>query len=258
MERLSQAFGLGEASLRSLLDNLPVAIGILEGVRPDGTIPMAAPVIYYNRTWVKLFGFGTDAVKTGEDATRRLYPDPVLREEMIRRRQEANARRQADGGSELMEARAMGADGRWLDVLTGTTVIGTRMVVTMLDITAQRRAESALGESLRLAVHRGGSARRLVLRPSVLAVVAEGKHTRVLVGAESLPDRRSITEWEKLLRSDGFSRIDRSTLLHPGRLSGLTLFGRGAKVALLGSPLSVELGRAGRERVQSLLGQASA
>ena len=132
------------------------------------------------------------------------------------------------------------------------------MVVTMLDITAQRRAESALGESLRLAVHRGGSARRLVLRPSVLAVVAEGKHTRVLVGAESLPDRRSITEWEKLLRSDGFSRIDRSTLLHPGRLAGLTLLGRGAKVALLGSPLSVELGRAGRERVQSLLGQAPA
>ena len=247
-------FGLGESSLRSLLDNLPVAIGILEGVRPDGTIPMDARVIYYNRTWVSLFGFGTDVVKTGEDATRRLYPDPALREEMIRRRQEANSRRQADGGSELMEARAMGADGRWLDVLTGTTVIGTRMVVTMLDITAQRRAESALGESLRLDVHRGGSTRRLVVRPSILAVVAEGKHTRVLAGADSLPDRRSIAEWEKLLRADGFRRVDRSTLLHPARVASLSLVGRGAAVTLLGSPLKVALGRAGRERLAGIIG----
>lgn len=254
MEKLSQIMKLGESSLRALLDNLPVAIGVLEYVRSDGTIPMDSRVIYYNRTWVRMFGFDTDVVRTAMDATARLYPSPELREEMIRRRQEANARRRADGGSELMHARAMGADGRWLHVLTGTTLIGDRMLVTMMDVTAQRAAEDALDEATRIEVHRAGSARRMLSRPSILAVVADGKHSRVLTGSEEIPDGRGVADWQGLLAADGFRRVDRSTLLHPSRIGALTFQGRGARAGLLGSSLSIELGRVGRERLQALLG----
>ena len=136
-----------DASLRRLLDNIPVGIGVAEPVEPDGSIKPEAHIVYYNKHWVKMFGFDVDDVRTVKEATARLYPDPELLAQRLRSRAEAAARRRA-GGGEQTEARAMGADGRWLTVLTGTTIVGDRLVVTMLDITAEKEAERALAAAL--------------------------------------------------------------------------------------------------------------
>ena len=138
-----------KASLRLLFDNLPVGIGVAEPVEPDGTMPPEGRVLYCNKQWVRMFGFDAKQVRTVAEVTRRLYPDPVLREEMLRRRYEVTERQQRGEEGEQMEARAMGADGQWLDVITGTAVVNNRLIVSMLDITARKQAEDALAEALR-------------------------------------------------------------------------------------------------------------
>ena len=147
MEALSRLVSVDDTALRRLLDDIPVGIGVAEPVEPDGSIKPEARIVYYNKHWVKVFGFDVDDVRTVKEATRRLYPDPELLEERLRSRKEAAERRRA-GGGEQTEARAMGANGKWLTVMTGTTVVGTRLVVTMLDITAQKQAEQALAAAL--------------------------------------------------------------------------------------------------------------
>ena len=147
MESFARLVSLDDDALRRLLDNIPVGIGIAEPVEQDGSIMPDARVVYYNKEWVKMFGFDVDDVRTVKEATARLYPDPELLAERLRSRAEAAARRRA-GGGEQTEARAMGADGKWLTVLTGTTIVGDRLVVTMLDITARKEAEQALATAL--------------------------------------------------------------------------------------------------------------
>lgn len=148
METLTRLMSVDDTALRRLLDNIPVGIGIAEPVEPDGSIKPEARIVYYNKHWVKMFGFDVGDVRTVKEATWRLYPDPELLEERLRSRQEAAERRRVGGGGEQTEARAMGADGKWLTVITGTTVVGNRLVVTMLDITAQKEAERALASAL--------------------------------------------------------------------------------------------------------------
>ncbi len=147
MDSLARLVSVDDEALRRLLDNIPVGIGIAEPVEPDGSIKPEARIVYYNKQWVKMFGFDVGDVRTVQEATHRLYPDPALLEERLRSRAEAAARRRA-GGGEQTEARAMGAGGEWLNVITGTTVVGDRLVVTMLDITAQKKAERALAAAL--------------------------------------------------------------------------------------------------------------
>lgn len=148
MESLARLMSLDDDALRRLLDDLPVGIGIAEPVEPDGSIKSEARITYYNKQWVKMFGFDVGDVRTVKEATERLYPDPELLALRLRSRDQAAARRRAGGSSEQTEARAMGADGRWMTVITGTTVVGDRLVVTMLDITAQKEAERALAAAL--------------------------------------------------------------------------------------------------------------
>ena len=148
MEALARLITVDDAALRRLLDDIPVGIGIAEPVEPDGSIKPEARIVYYNKHWVKMFGFDVGDVRNVKEATSRLYPDPELLEERLRSRKDAAERRRSTGGGEQTEARAMGADGKWLTVLTGTTVVGNRLVVTMLDITAQKDAERALAAAL--------------------------------------------------------------------------------------------------------------
>lgn len=168
VEALAKLITVDDAALRRLLDDIPVGIGVAEPVEPDGSIKPEARVVYYNKHWVKMFGFDVDDVRNVKEATWRLYPDPELLEERLRSRKEAADRRRT-GGGEQTEARAMGADGKWLTVITGTTVVGNRLVVTMLDITAQKDAERALAaaleneQSARTAAERATRAKSLFL-----------------------------------------------------------------------------------------------
>jgi len=119
------------------------------------------------------------------------------------------------------------------------------------------RAEKATGEvgpSERIAVQRSGSARHLIAVDLIVAVVGDDKYSRVIAGSQSLADHRSLREWEELLRSYGFERIDRSTLVHPERILSVMPLGRGAKLAFRHSSAEIEVGRAGRERLEKILG----
>jgi PAS domain S-box-containing protein len=149
VEALAQLISLDEDAMRLLLDEIPVGIGIAEPVQPDGTVHPDARIVYYNRRWVEMFGFDVEDVETVEQATRRLYPDPEVHTEMLRMRYAAAGRIREGGRSEQTEIRAMGADGEWLDVMTGTTVVGDRLIVTMLDISERKRTARRLQEAQR-------------------------------------------------------------------------------------------------------------
>ena len=135
--------------LFGMLENLPVALGVAEPVLPDGTIPPDAAVTYYNKKWRDLFGFGTEEVKNVTQATKRLYPDPEMRRRNIVWRERAAARAEETGRPmEALELVAMGAGGKWIHVLSSTTKVGDKMLVSMEDITARKEAEEALARAL--------------------------------------------------------------------------------------------------------------
>jgi hypothetical protein len=181
---------------------------------------------------------------------------------MIRLRSEAVNRLRDGKGSEQMEVRAMGANGRWRDVVTGTTVVGGRMIVTMFDISKQKQAGDALaalqGKGIsgpeRVALHRSGSAHQLVAIEAIVAVCGDDKYSMVITRSEKYLDHRRLRDWDELLHDRGFVRLDRSTLVRLTHIKGLTPYGRGARLAILDSKLEIEIGRAGRERLEGGLG----
>ena len=135
--------------LFGILENLPVALGVAEPVLPDGTISPDASVTYYNKKWRDLFGFGTDEVKNVTQATERLYPDPEMRRRNIAWREGAAARARETGRAvNAVELVAMGARGKWIHVISSTTMVGDKMLVSMEDITARKEAEEALARAL--------------------------------------------------------------------------------------------------------------
>jgi signal transduction histidine kinase len=142
------ALGDSEALFR-ILENLPMALGVAEPVLPDGTIPPDASVTFYNKKWRDLFGFGTDEVKNVTQATERLYPDPEMRRRNIAWRESVAARARETGRAvNAVELVAMGAAGKWIHVISSTTMVGNKMLVSMEDITARKQAEQALEKAL--------------------------------------------------------------------------------------------------------------
>jgi len=142
------ALGDSEALYR-ILENLPMALGVAEPVRPDGSIPPDASVTFYNKKWRDLFGFGTDEVKNVTQATERLYPDPEMRRRNIAWRESVAARARETGRAvNAVELVAMGAEGKWIHVISSTTMVGNKMLVSMEDITARKQAEESLERAL--------------------------------------------------------------------------------------------------------------
>ncbi len=142
------ALGDSEALFR-ILENLPMALGVAEPVLADGTIAPDARVTFYNKKWRDLFGFGTDEVKNVTQATERLYPDPEMRRRNIAWRESVAAKARETGRAvNAVELVAMGAEGKWIHVISSTTMVGDKMLVSMEDITARKRAEEALEHAL--------------------------------------------------------------------------------------------------------------
>lgn len=142
------ALGDSEALFR-ILENLPMALGVAEPVLPDGSIPPDAAVTFYNKKWRDLFGFGTDEVRNVTQATERLYPDPEMRKRNIAWRETAAANARKTGRAvNAVELVAMGAEGKWIHVISSTTMVGDKMLVSMEDITARKQAEEALERAL--------------------------------------------------------------------------------------------------------------
>ena len=123
---------------------------------------------------------------------------------------------------------------------------------------ALSRAEKASGgtgkELERVSVYRGGSERQMVALENIIAVTGDDKYSRVIAGSRAMADHRTLREWEDLMREKGFTRIDRSTLVRPDRIISVLPYGRGAKLSFRHSPAEIEVGRAGRERLDKILG----
>jgi len=264
MTNLQKNTVLNTDTLQDIFDHVPVGIGVAGPIETDGTIKQDARIVYYNKEWIRLFGFDAKEVCNVAQATHRLYPEPQLLQKMLSQRREAAERRQRGENAAQFETQAMGADGQWRDVVTGTAVIHGMMIVSMMDITIRKQAERSLMQALkaakshddyeseRIAVHRSGSARQMIPVESIVAVVGDDKYSRVISGSSEYPDKRALSEWHTLLQTSGFARIDRSTLLSPERIESIRPFGRGAHIAFLNSTHVIQVGRAGRERLEKL------
>ncbi len=120
---------------------------------------------------------------------------------------------------------------------------------------ALAKVDALAGRSatVRVTIERGGSDRHLVPLDSILAVEADGKHSRVHLASGSHPDRRSLRDWEVLLAKGVAERVDRSTLLRLESVLAVKPYGRGARISFRNSPLVLELGRAATERLAEVL-----
>jgi len=148
-------------SLRLLMDGMPAAIGVaeLQPGREGGLIRPEGRIIFFNRRWEELLGFGLGEVRTAGESTARLYPDPEYRAQCYRLRQEAVAQAERESRpARPIALKVRVADGSTREFLTGTTVIGNRMVVSMEEMTvaepAWQQSVSAGSKGGVLAVHR--------------------------------------------------------------------------------------------------------
>jgi len=122
-------------------------------------------------------------------------------------------------------------------------------------VRALARLDALMGRTggTRVTVERGGSDRQLLALDSVFAVIGDGKLTLVHAGKDAHPDRRSLREWEALLKSVGAERVDRSTIVRTTEILSVKPYGRGARVTFRNSPLVIELGRAGAARLSEFI-----
>ena len=246
-------------SLRLLMDGMPTAIGVAE-LKPGREGALILPegrIVFFNRRWEELFGFGLSDVRTAAESTERLYPDPAYRALCYRLRQEAVAQAEREARPALPIAlKIRVADGTTREFLTGTSVIGNRMVVSMEEMDLWESPQLDESASLKngvIAVHRSGAAQQLVPISSIAAIIAEGKYTAVLSGSSTIRDHRGIGEWEHLLSAKEFVRIDRSTIVRVGWIHAIQTYGRGARLSFAHAAVELDIGRAGRERLMSLL-----
>lgn len=241
-----------EDQFRSLMEQVPVALGLAGPLSPQsGPLPTTR-ILYYNRRWRELFGFDVEDVRTVEEATRRLYPDPAYRTKMFRKRRAAiRAALKTSSPAETFEARIRTADGQDRLFLTGTVFLDELMVVSMEDVTRFRISDDPSSSAIIL--HQGGSAQYPVGLESIAAVVADGKHSNVLAGDTMIPDHRGIGVWEGLLDGVEFERIDRSTIVRRAWIHAIESIGRGGRISFSHAAAGLDVGRTGRERILKLL-----
>ena len=104
-----------------------------------------------------------------------------------------------------------------------------------------------------LSVSRSGSSEHLLEIGTIAAVVADRKYSLVLSGTKEYPDRRSIGDWSDLLAGEGVERIDRSTLIRVSWIYAMQSLGRGARISFAHAAVTLQVGRAGRERLAQVL-----
>lgn len=238
--------------LKELMEEMPVAIGIANYDKRSATVPLSESILYYNRRWREIFGFNEGDIMTVREAIERLYPDPSYRDKMLKKRNDAiKAALERAGPVEPFEARIRTADGRIRIFLTGTSILEGRMVVSMEDVTHFGGSKRSDFGSIPL--YRSGSDHLVVGLESIAAVVADGKHSKVLSGSTLIPDHRGIGCWEKFLSGGGFERVDRSTLVRMGWIHALQSVGRGGRISFAHAAVCLDVGRKARERILKVL-----
>ncbi|MDR3536670.1 MAG: LytTR family DNA-binding domain-containing protein [Acetobacteraceae bacterium] len=100
---------------------------------------------------------------------------------------------------------------------------------------------------------------RIVPIDDILAIQADGDDARMcLAGDEACLVRRSIGGLVPLLPAPPFLRVDRSLILHTGRIAGVEAINRDrTRVTLAGSATPLSLGRTGAATLRQFLRRAS-
>ena len=131
--------------LHHTLENLPFPVAVMEAAAPDRWTDLGAHCLFFNRHWLDSLGYQIIDVPTAEELTRRLYPDPAYRREVWERRTEAARHAAGNGGTApAFEVRVTAKDGTVHQMLSGTSVLGNRMIVSLQDITQLRQQQEAL------------------------------------------------------------------------------------------------------------------
>jgi two-component system LytT family response regulator len=104
-----------------------------------------------------------------------------------------------------------------------------------------------------LALHEDGGLRMVRLR-SLISIEAEGNYTKLyLHDARPALIRRGMNEWEALLPSAAFARLDRTLIVALGAVRAVRRHSAGlAHLHLTGRPDPLPLGRAAQERLRAL------
>jgi len=240
-------------TLKLIMEEMPVAIGISQlksDLDAERIVRPENDTLYYNRRWREIFGFDEKVVLNGADATERLYPDPAYRAKMRRiRNQAALDSLRLRTPTKPIKIRARVADGTERMFYSGTTVIGDRFMVSMEEVVKRDLSPN----SKVLSVSRSGSEEVFLDIGTIAAVLADRKYTIVLSGTMEYKDRRSIGEWEKILKGREFEKVDRSTLIKIPWIYAVQSLGRGAKVSFAHAAVTLHVGRVGRERLTKVL-----
>lgn len=134
-DRIDQALSASEARLRSIVDNLPVAIAIKEGQR----------FTYLNRTFVTIFGYDMTTMPLVEDWWTKAYPDPAYRQRMQDAWAAARGMPNADNVDlKVTNCRVRCGDGSERIIDVGMVMLDGLDLVLFLDMTDTRRTEAQL------------------------------------------------------------------------------------------------------------------
>lgn len=140
-----------EAELQNTLESLPFPVALIETSRPGQWTDLRARCMFFNRCWLETLGYTTEETRTAEELTRHLYPDANYRREIWARRTVATQQAAANGGiAPVFEVRVTAQDGTVHHMLSGTSVLGQRMIIALQDISELREQQ----ESLRLSEER--------------------------------------------------------------------------------------------------------
>ncbi len=145
LKSVETALRASEKDLQRTLENLPFPVVLIEPAAPGQWTDLGAQCLFFNRSWIDTLGYAKTDARTADELTRRLYPDETYRHEVWERRTAASRQASTNGGiAPVFEVRITAKDGTVHQMLSGTSVVGRRMIVSLQDITQLRQQQEAL------------------------------------------------------------------------------------------------------------------
>ena len=145
LKSVEAALRASHEELHHTLEHLPFPVVVLEASAPGQWTDLRARCLFFNRSWLDTLGYGTIDAPTADELTRHLYPDPEYRRTVREQRTDAARHAASNGGiAPVFEVRITAKDGTVHQMLSGTSVFGRRMIVSLQDITELRKQQEAL------------------------------------------------------------------------------------------------------------------
>lgn len=145
LKAIETSLRASEAELQNTLESLPFPVALLETALPGQWTDLSSRCLFFNRCWLETLGYTTGEMRTCAELKRHLYPDSNYRREVWGRRTAAIQQAAANGGiAPAFEVRVTAKNGNVHHMLSGTSVLGRRMIIALQDITELRRQEEAL------------------------------------------------------------------------------------------------------------------